>query len=259
MRSVAVATIRCGGATFKNIQAILFDKDGTLAQAEPFLRSLGQKRSRLIDAQVPGVQEPLLLAFGLEGERLNPGGLLAVGSRRENEIAAAAYIAETGRNWVEALQIAGAGFADADGFLPRKAEQTPPLPGVPELLQRLIPAGLKVGILSADTADNIQDFLQTYRLEASIHLVMGVEAGLSKPDPQLFHQACAALGITPENTLMVGDSTADIAMAEAAGAAGWIGFTGGWRQTPTFTAFEQAIAEGRGVVIDYLEQLQVSR
>jgi len=254
-----VATIQCGKATFQNIQGILLDKDGTLAHAEPFLRSLGQKRSRLIDAQVPGVQEPLLLAFGLEGERLNPGGLLAVGSRWENEIAAAAYIAETGRDWLEALQIARGGFKDADGFLPPKAEQTPPLPGAPELLQHFIPAGLKVGILSADTADNIQDFLQTYQLEASVHLVMGVEAGLSKPDPQLFHQACAALDVPPENSLMVGDSAADIAMAEAAGAAGWIGFTGGWRQPPTFTAFEQAMTEGRGAVIDHLEHLQVSR
>lgn len=254
-----MVTIQCGGATFKNIQAILFDKDGTLAHSEPFLKSLGQKRSRLIDAQVPGVQEPLLLAFGVEGERLNPGGLLAVGSRRDNEIAAAAYIAETGRDWLEALQIAQAGFTDADGFLPRKAEQTPLLPGGLELLQRLSSTGLQVGILSADTTDNIQDFLQTYRLESFIHLVVGVEAGLSKPDPQLFYEACAALSVAPEHTLMVGDSTADIAMAESAGAAGWIGYRGGWRQPPNFTAFKQATAAGHGVVIDHLEQLQVSR
>ncbi|HEY9844839.1 MAG TPA: hypothetical protein V6D03_01440, partial [Candidatus Caenarcaniphilales bacterium] len=72
-----MATFQCGPKVFQNIQAVLFDKDGTLADAESFLKSLGHKRSRLVDAQVPGVQEPLLMAFGLEGAQLNPAGLLA--------------------------------------------------------------------------------------------------------------------------------------------------------------------------------------
>jgi phosphoglycolate phosphatase len=94
-----VATLHCQDQTFENIQAIVFDKDGTLAEVESYLKSLGQKRARLVDAKIPGVQEPLMLAFGMETSGINPMGLLAVGSRRENEIAAAAYVAETGRDW----------------------------------------------------------------------------------------------------------------------------------------------------------------
>jgi phosphoglycolate phosphatase-like HAD superfamily hydrolase len=77
-----VVSIRCKGVTFQNIEAVLFDKDGTLANSEAFLRSLAQKRSRMIDAQFPGVQEPLLMAFGVDGERLDPAGLMAVGKMR---------------------------------------------------------------------------------------------------------------------------------------------------------------------------------
>jgi phosphoglycolate phosphatase len=51
--------------------------------------------------------------FGIEGDTLDPTGLMAVGSRRENEIAAAAYIAETGRGWIESLAIARSAFEEA--------------------------------------------------------------------------------------------------------------------------------------------------
>jgi phosphoglycolate phosphatase len=77
-----LVTLQVQDQTFKNIQAIIFDKDGTLANVESYLKSLGQKRARLVDAQVPGVQEPLLMAFGVESTYLNPMGLMAVGSRR---------------------------------------------------------------------------------------------------------------------------------------------------------------------------------
>lgn len=237
-----MATIRCRNKVFQNIQAILFDKDGTLADAESFLKSLGQKRSRLVDAQVPGVQEPLLMAFGLEGQ-LNPAGLLAVGSRRENEIAAAAYVAETGRSWLESLEIAYSGFAEADKYLQRKADHTPLMDGGLDLLKSLATANLKVGLLSSDTTENVRDFVQKYQLEPYIQLLMGVDQGPAKPDPGIFQQACASLGVTPEATLMIGDSQADIKMACAAGAAGCIGFTGGWTTPLHLDSADVAIAQ----------------
>jgi phosphoglycolate phosphatase len=239
---LAVTTIRCRDKVFQNIQAVLFDKDGTLADAESFLKSLGQKRSRLIDAQVPGVQEPLLMAFGLEGQ-LNPAGLLAVGSRRENEIAAAAYVAETGRDWLESMEIACSGFAEADKYLKRKADHTPLIDGGLDLLKSLAIAEFRVGFLSSDTTENVRDFVQKYQLESYIQLQMGIDQGPTKPDPVLFQQACASLGVAPETTLMIGDSQADIKMADAAGAAGCIGFTGGWTTPIHLDNADVAIAQ----------------
>ncbi len=243
-----MTTIQCADQTFENIQAVLFDKDGTLADSESFLKSLGQKRSRLVDAQIPGVQEPLLMAFGLEADQINAAGLLAVGSRRENEIAAAAYVAETGRDWLEALEVARSGFAEADGFLNRKADHTPLVAGGLALLQALAAAKLKVGILSADTTDNVADFIQKHQLDAYVQAAIGVDGSVFKPDPALFHQACNALGTAPETTLMIGDSAADIEMARAAGAAGCIGVTGGWTMAPKLANAD---------VVSQLEHIQV--
>jgi phosphoglycolate phosphatase len=223
-----LATVSCNDMIFEQIDAIVFDKDGTLADAEAFLRNLAHRRSRLIDAQIPGVQEPLLMAFGVEADQLNPSGLMAVGSRLENEIAAAAYIAETGRDWIQALEMARSSFAEADSALQRKAEQTPPLAGAMELLQAAALAGLKLGILSSDTTAHIQDFVEKYNLESYFHCLLGTDGYTNKSEPRLIHQLFTNLGISPAQTLMIGDAQLDIHIAQTAGMAGCIAVVGGW-------------------------------
>jgi phosphoglycolate phosphatase len=223
-----LATITCGAIAFTGIEAVIFDKDGTLADSQDFLRSLGQKRARLIDAQLPGVETPLLLAFGLEGAQLNPAGLMAIGTREENEIAAAAYIAETGKDWTESLQIARSAFAEADTYFSRKASSTPLFQGALDLLQRLAAVGVQLGIASSDSPANVQDFVDCYQLNPPISVALGSEPGLSKPDPALLNQACDSLGVRPEHTLVVGDSTTDLTLAAVGGAAGCIAVAWGW-------------------------------
>lgn len=244
-----MVTIRCRDATFPNIQAVIFDKDGTLEDSQMFLRELGQKRSRLIDAQIPGIGEPLLMAFGINGEKLDPTGLMAVGSRRETEIAAAAYIAETGRGWLESLAIAHSAFAEADRYLKDAANTTPLFVGSLEVLKFLSEAGLKLGILSAAATARVEAFVKRHQLDPYIQLQQGVDEGPSKPDPTLFLQACQTLGIEPAATLMVGDSTGDIEMARRAGAAGCIGICWGSPQA--------AHLEAADVTISQLDEIQV--
>jgi phosphoglycolate phosphatase len=237
-----LVTIRCRDATFPNIQAVIFDKDGTLEDSQIFLRELGQKRSRLIDAQIPGIGEPLLMAFGINGEKLDPTGLMAVGSRRETEIAAAAYVAETGRGWLESLAIAHSAISDA-------ANTTPLFVGSLEVLKFLSEAGLKLGILSAARTSRVEAFVKRHQLDPYIQLQQGVDEGPSKPDPTLFLQACQRLGVEPASTLMVGDSVGDIEMARSAGAAGCIGICWGSPQA--------AHLEAADVTISQLDEIQV--
>lgn len=227
-----MAIIQCGNIFYENIQAILFDKDGTLAKSEDYLRNLAQRRARLIDAQIPGVQEPLLMAFGVDGTTINPGGLQAVANLDQNEVAAAAYVAETGRDWFEALEIVKTAFEEAEKYLPEKVTQTPLLEGSLNCLHRLHQIGLKLGIISGDVTVNIDRFVSHNHLQDYIQLTRGSEIAPAKPDPNCFLQACQTLGVIPEATLMVGDATPDMVMARSALAAGCIGVTWGWSISP---------------------------
>jgi phosphoglycolate phosphatase len=244
-RSV-LATIQCRNVTFSNIQAILFDKNGTLEDSEADLRAFAQKAARIIDAQIPGTGEPLLMAFGVNGDQLDPAGLISVGSRRETEIAAAAYIAETGRSWFESLTIARQALDDAEKYLGNTP--SPLFVGSLEVLKSLSETGLKLGILSAATTQEVRAFVKHHQLGDYLQLSMGVDKGPSKPDPVLFLNACQALGVEPSATLMVGDSVGDMQMARNAKAAGCIGIT--W-------VGKAENVKGADVVINRLDEIQV--
>jgi phosphoglycolate phosphatase len=219
-------TIQCGDVQFQNIQAVLFDKDGTLANAQAFLCQLGHQRANLLEALVPGVGPSLLEAFGLEGDRLNPAGLLAVGTRLENEIAAAAYVAQTGWDWMESLHLVRSAFLKADQLMSPKAHHTPLFTGALATLQDLANIGIKVGIISSDSPSHVQQFVEYYQLERLVQVALGSHPDLSKPDPRIVYQACQILAVSPSMTLVVGDSAADVEMAGAAATVGCVGV--GW-------------------------------
>jgi phosphoglycolate phosphatase len=241
-----LATIKCRNITFPNIQAILFDKNGTIEDSEAYLRSLAQRAARLIDAQIPGIGEPLLMAFGVNGSTLDPAGIVSVASRRETEIAAAAYIAETGRGWFESLKIARQALDDAEKYI--GTTPSPLFVGSLDVLKYLKEGGLKLGILSAATTQEVRNFVVNHQLSDYIQLEKGVDEGPGKPDPILFLQACQALGVEPSATLMVGDSVGDMQMARHAKAAGCIGIT--WVD-------KSENVQGADVVINQLDEIQI--
>ncbi len=248
-----MVTIRCKNREFTDIEGIIFDKDGTLEDSRNYLRDLALKRVYFIDIEIPGIAKDLLQAFGIAGEQLNPQGLMAVGSCRENEVAAAAYIAQTGRTWFESMAIAKAAFAQADRLLqvPQQgAIASPMFKQVREVLQYLHQSGLKLAILSASRSASIQSFIDRHQLTPYLHFILGADGDLTKPDPRFYHQACQQLGVEPQATIMVGDGQGDIAMAQQAGAAGAIAIN--W-YGKNLTSLAKA-----DVIITQLDDLQLS-
>lgn len=215
---------------FRNIAAVVFDKDGTLADAAHYLYQLAHARARQIAAIVPDLEAPLLRSFGVSAHQIDPQGLQAVGSRHENLIAAAAHLAGCGYSWVAAQEIAQQAFAEADRQFRPKAPFTPPLPGVIDLLRRLEAAGLVLALLSSDRTEEVAAFLSTYQLTEVFRVAMGSDCLPAKPDPTSLKTICAELGIPPAQTIVVGDADSDGLMAQRAEAAGCIGVNWGWPQ-----------------------------
>ncbi len=235
-----MATIRCQGQVFESIRAVLFDKDGTLANVEGYLSRLGFERSRLIAEQVP-VQEAsaleamILAVFGLSTHRLDPAGLLAVGSRQDNEIAAAACVTAIGWGWMAALELARSAFNKAESLIAPKASQTPLLPNVISLLRTLGHANITTGIVSSDLHSEVAAFIDYYQLPGIAWYSGASATALPKTHSNFLEMACSALSISCAQTLIIGDSAADLALADQ-GAAGFLGMTGGWQTPPTIAA-----------------------
>jgi phosphoglycolate phosphatase len=232
-----MTTIEAARQRFEGIEAIVFDKDGTLARTEDYLTQLTQARTTALNALVPEVGDLIARAFGLTHDpdgtpQLNAAGLMAIGSRQDNEIAAAAYVAARGHNWSDARAMVKAAFTTAETQLPPKAPQTPPIDGCREMLDRLRAGGVKLGILSADRSHNITGWIEEYGFTEHFYASRGSDQPPSKPKPEALLALCEQLGVGPKQVLAIGDASSDMSLALAAGVAGTIGITVGWRSAP---------------------------
>jgi HAD superfamily hydrolase (TIGR01509 family) len=86
-------------------------------------------------------------------------------------------------------------------------------------LRTLHDAGVKVGVVS-NIGFDIRPHFAAWGLGDLVDaFVLSYEVGRCKPDPAIFLRACAMVGADPERTLMVGDTPADAGAVQAGCAA----------------------------------------
>ncbi len=93
-----------------------------------------------------------------------------------------------------------------------------PFPEVNEVLTRLQAAGIKLGVVTTKIRPNTLKVLEMFQLDQFMQVIITQDdVEHTKPHPQPIERAMEALGSSPERTLMVGDSPADLQSASAAG------------------------------------------
>ena len=87
-----------------------------------------------------------------------------------------------------------------------------------ELLADLRRNGVKLAICTNKPAGITEDVLAKLGLRTSFAAVIGATEALpGKPHPAMLQAALSALDVAPERAIMVGDSSADVGIARAAG------------------------------------------
>jgi phosphoglycolate phosphatase len=92
-------------------------------------------------------------------------------------------------------------------------------PGVPDLLADLAGRGRMLGVATGKSRAGLNRALGHTGVAGYFHATRCADETFSKPHPAMLEQIMDELGVVPERTLMVGDTTHDLQMAKNAGVA----------------------------------------
>jgi phosphoglycolate phosphatase len=103
-------------------------------------------------------------------------------------------------------------------YLEQRNEQSQLFAGVGDGLDRMKSAGIKLGLCSNKPDDLCHMLVNSFDLGDKLDAILGSGTGLPrKPDPAPLLHVIEMLGATPASTLYVGDSETDVRTARAAG------------------------------------------
>lgn len=168
------------------VYAAIFDMDGLLIDSEPLWDQ---------------AEMEVLASLGVDVSR-----------RAELPDTLGLRIDQTVRMWYEAQPWQGATQADVtariiDRTLSLIEAQQPLLPGVSQALQLCQQQGLRIALASASPLAMLERVLEMFRLRPFFSALASAEAlPLSKPHPQVYLNAAAALDIDPLNCVALEDS-----------------------------------------------------
>lgn len=193
------------------LQAILFDKDGTLID---FQKSWGPAMARVIDDLAPDAARAQALADAVLFDRATlrfPNASPFV----------AGTTADIAPGWARLLGRDATGFAaELDARLCRAVEASiSPIGAAERTLSRLKAMGLRLGVATNDAEAPARAQTGWIGLAPLLDFVAGYDSGHgAKPGPGMVLAFASAVGVAPGAVALVGDSRHDLEAARAAGA-----------------------------------------
>ena len=193
------------------IQAVIFDKDGTLFD---FNRTWGPVTGAMIARECENDRARMeelaaVLKFDLDNDRFHPGSLVIASTA---DIVEATVLPFTRDGDLTALR---ARMRAATGGVAQV-----PVTALDPLFGGLRARGLTLGIVTNDAIAPALANLDSVAVRDHFAFVAGCDSGFgAKPEPGQLLAFCDHTGIAPEACVMVGDSTHDLHAGRAAGMA----------------------------------------
>ena len=108
--------------------------------------------------------------------------------------------------------------------------------GVLELLAGLKQRNHLLAVATGKSRRGLDDALQAVELKGLFHASRTADQTAGKPDPLMLHELMEELNVPPERTLMIGDTTHDLLMAQNAGCAS-VGVSYGAHEPASFAPY----------------------
>ena len=207
---------------FSQWQAAILDLDGTLVHTlGDFAEAL---KRMLLDLPEPYASytvrpEAIELLIGKGSENLIKSLLALVDSAPAaiKNVASAIQVPASTALFELACARYQAHYADVNG------QFATVYPGVLEGLQAFQALGWPLACVTNKPTAFAQDLLRANGLDSFFTLTLGGDAvARKKPDPLPLQLACQRMGVAPQRTVMVGDSSNDAQAARAAGCPVWL-------------------------------------
>ena len=221
------------------IKSIIFDKDGVLLDLEATWLNSAVAMTHFLSELTKGANPPEIFQeiIGIDEHTrsIDADGLFAAGSMIEQF---AAYIRQMPE--LEAFLIDNDTIKSQlrDVFLNARDKTLSTIGSVPNgdvitPLSELHASGLKLAVLTNDSASSAQRGCDDIGISSYLDMVVGFDSGYgSKPQPEGFMAICNALSVQPDEVVMVGDTYADRDVAKAAGAGAFVGISAIFPKAP---------------------------
>jgi phosphoglycolate phosphatase len=156
----------------------------------------------------------MTIGYDPVAHRIQPGGPMAVGTMGEIQELVGAVL----RRWCPSIGAARRILAEA-WFEPDPVADAVPLADLPELFATLRSTGRSIAVATTDDRAPTEATLAGLGVAGQVQaLLCGNDDGPTKPEPAALVALADRLGAAIGRTAMVGDTTADLQMARAAGA-----------------------------------------
>ncbi|SCY95482.1 HAD-IA family hydrolase [Microvirga guangxiensis] len=179
------------------MKLVLFDVDGTLVDSQNIIVASIRGAYQAFDLEPPSRERSLSIV----GLSLVEAFTVLAGPKAPVEALAQAY-------------------KDAYNILRLDpANDAPLFPGASECIDRLKARDdVLLGLATGKSRRGVTLLIETHGWEGVFATTKTADDAPSKPHPAMILQAMEELGIAPDDTMMIGDSSFDMSMARAAGA-----------------------------------------
>lgn len=180
------------------VKAVIFDLDGTIASFNLDYKSLrGEVRSYLLRVGVPA-------------------SVLSVKESVFDMLEKTRIYMKNNRRFDRAMEeIRNEALAIAEKYELEAASNTDILPGAYETLKTLKQLDLKIGLFTLNSGKAANHILQRFKLSSYFSvMVPRNKVNFVKPNPEHLETALKVLGVSPEETVVVGDGEVDMESAK---------------------------------------------